>query len=254
MHDNNIAINSKLKSQAFETITTATVYHLPFNIMITIQRQQNTQTMYVSECCSNPASTLFVDFPSQPRRKSWEGSSYPEPSAPQEQHNRRKRRVSFAATNSYCSISISNEDTWYSKNEYREFKETRKQDVSSVIRQINITSHSSNTDGLPELSDLSQVIGIENYLSKEISTIVKSRRYAHINAVLDEQERQDRLILSRFDSIEEGNTDKGKTDDCNMILVDANVNVNLISEVSQSHSRWAERRAIIIAQLAYELD
>ena len=162
--------------------------------------------------------SLVVDFPIQPRRLSLNNKK----------EMTTRRRVNFASEVIVASDSnndshdVHSHDSWYTSQEYKQMKHTRAQDICTVTK----TSQSPEFHESLSPQHLN-LIGVERYLSKEVLIESKLRRDAHVNAVLDEQERQD-----------------------NNMTLDAEA----LGDLSRRHSKWSVERAQIAAQFSRMLD
>ena len=154
--------------------------------------------------------SLLVDFPQQPRKLI------------------RRRRVNFAPEAKVARIindssnDVHSHDLWYTSKEYRQMKRTRSQDICIAIRAMQ----SSEFQESPSSQHL-HMVGIERYLSQALLMKTKLQRGVHINAVLDEQERQDRNMIFDPESL---------------------------GDLSRKHSKWSVGRAQISAQFSLMLD
>ena len=93
----------------------------------------------------------------------------------------KKRGVHFSETSSLAVIESSDASSkWYSSKDYREFKLGTKHAVHHAHKRLRAG------DG-----DAAILTGIENLLSPEAIRKTKSIRAQYVQAILDEQERQD---------------------------------------------------------------
>ena len=166
---------------------------------------------------SQPVS-LLVDFPSQPRRLSLDN----------EVKTTRRRRINFTPDITVFSYSddssndIQSHDLWYTSQEYKQMKHARAQDICTAIKTMQSPESQESVS-----SQHLNLIGVERYLTREVLVETKLRRDAHINAVLDEQERQDSNMISDPDTL---------------------------GDLSRKHSRWSAERSLIAAQFSLMLD
>ena len=154
--------------------------------------------------------SLLVDFPKQPRNLT------------------RPRRVNFAPEATVANIVnndskvVKSKDICYTSQEYKQMKCTRAQDICTVIKAIQRPEFQESVS--PQHLNM---IGVERYLSKELLIESKLRQDYHVNAVLDEQDRQD-----------------------NNMTLDAEA----LGDLSRKHSRWSAERSQIAAQFSLMLD
>ena len=154
--------------------------------------------------------SLIVDFPKQPRKLT------------------RQRCVTFASEATVARIinhssnDVQSHDLWYTSQEYKQMRRTRSQDIYTVIRAMQRPECQESPSSLHF-----NMIGVERYLSKEVLTETKLKRNACVNAVLDEQARQDN----------------------NMVL-----DPKALGDLSRKHSKWSVERAQISAQFSLMLD
>ena len=166
---------------------------------------------------SQPVS-LLVDFPSRPRRSTVDDKV----------KTTRQRSINFTPDITVFSYSndssndIQSHDLWYTSQEYKQMKHTRSQDICAAIRIMQSPEFKSSVS-----SQHLNLIGVERYLSREVLVETKRRRDAHVNAVLDEQERQDSNMIS---------------------------DLKTLGDLSRTHSKWSVERSQIAARFSRMLD
>lgn len=126
-------------------------------------------------------SHLLVDFPEGPRGSSTEG-----------------KRVRFAPMASLTCVDKyvdCKSKIWYSDVEFRAMRARNQEAINSALEMMRIL-HPASADDPEEttprvpLSQLTDITGIERMLGP-IFHASQARRLLHLDAVLDEQERQD---------------------------------------------------------------
>ena len=132
----------------------------------------------VNPCAKRNHGEMIVDFPFRPRfdSKSTKASS---------------KAIRFSDTKQVNIFEKSSEcerdRAWYSKAEYQQM---RKEMASEVRALSDMYRHDPN-----QIPSDQCIVGIENYLSRDIMREVVRQRAQHINAVLKEQDRQDELCV-----------------------------------------------------------
>ena len=155
---------------------------------------------------------LIVDFPQQRRNNSFAGSN-----------KRVRKTVHFSPMNELRSFERNDNmntcNIWYSNKEYKAMRIASIQAIQDV-RRIDFSPSSNLVDGAEALEDC-VTTGIENRLTPGTTKKSKARRAQCLNAVLDEQERQD---SGEYDPIK-------------------------LACVSKHYSKWSTRRARAIGML-----
>ena len=123
--------------------------------------------------------------------------------------------IKHFSNHGYCDAN-----SWYSKSEYEDIKYGMSRDVRTVVNKIK-------SKDMIEISNEYQIIGIEKLVLRSMFEETRRKRLQHINAVLEEQERQDTLLL------------------CDPMA---------LCIVSRAHSQWSREMAHRTGCLVYELE
>jgi len=154
----------------------------------------------------------------------------------QHHHRQRRRSVTFSETSQQILVrdlsNISEKDTlWYSSDELIASKANLlycKEKVRESISNRHTPSASS-------------ILGLEKYLTEQLTIEYMNRRYMLRKRVLDEARWQEMILRSQQQRQQQQHTD------CNDMTIERlaydDQQVDTLARISLEHSRWAYERA-----------
>ena len=111
-------------------------------------------------------------------------------------------------------------DSWYSKSDYEAIRYGMSREVWTIINKVE-------NKEMTELRKEYPIIQFEKFVSRSMFEEARRKRLQHINAVLEEQERQEKLLL------------------CDPMA---------LCIVSMVHSQWSREMAHQTGHLVYDLE
>jgi len=154
---------------------------------------------------------------------------------PQHHHRQRRRSVTFSDTSQQILVrnlsNISEKDTlWYSSDEL----------IASKANLLYCKRAVQQSISKRETPSASSILGVEKYLTEQLTIEYMNRRHMLRKRVLDEARWQEMIIRSQQQQ-------KHHTEDDNDMTIERlaydDQLVDTLARISLEHSRWAYERA-----------